>query len=114
MANFGPFFAYKIKTAVMSQTTITRRNFLLGGMAAGLSIVFLDLRATFAQAAVGKSIPAKNQMSPMETGSPSRTALSAATHRAVHQLVDVPRIFDDPLALRIICENAQKRTWVEV
>jgi methyltransferase (TIGR00027 family) len=102
------------KESVMAQITITRRDFLLGGMAAGLSIVFLDLRATFARAAVEKSIPAKDQMSPMGTGSPSRTALSAATHRAVHQLVDVPRIFDDPLALRIICENAQKRTWVDL
>jgi methyltransferase (TIGR00027 family) len=35
-------------------------------------------------------------------GRASRTALGAAVHRAVHQLVDVPKIFDDPLAGRIL------------
>jgi len=50
----------------------------------------------------------------MEEGRPSRTALSAAKHRAVHQLVDVPKVFDDPLALKIICENAKKKIWVDL
>ncbi|MGQ0510434.1 MAG: class I SAM-dependent methyltransferase [Betaproteobacteria bacterium] len=35
-------------------------------------------------------------------GRPSRTALGAARHRAVHQILEYPRVFDDPLALRII------------
>lgn len=35
-------------------------------------------------------------------GQPSRTALGAARHRAVHQILEIPRVFDDPLALRII------------
>jgi len=50
----------------------------------------------------------------MEEGRPSRTALSAATHRAVHQLVDIPKIFDDPLALRIICANAKEAIYVDL
>jgi methyltransferase (TIGR00027 family) len=37
----------------------------------------------------------------LEEGQPSRTAQSTALQRAVHQLLEVPRIFDDPVALRI-------------
>jgi methyltransferase (TIGR00027 family) len=35
----------------------------------------------------------------MEAGQPSRTAFAAAMYRAVHQLVDRPLLFEDPLAL---------------
>lgn len=38
----------------------------------------------------------------MATGEPSRTARAAAMHRAVHQIVDYPRVFDDSFALRIL------------
>ena len=38
----------------------------------------------------------------MQTGHPSRTAHRVAKHRAVHQLIDTPRVFDDPVALRIL------------
>ncbi|WP_327293309.1 class I SAM-dependent methyltransferase [Streptomyces sp. NBC_01198] len=38
----------------------------------------------------------------MQTGRPSRTALSSARARAVHQVADTPRVFADPLAARII------------
>jgi len=38
----------------------------------------------------------------IEEGRPSRTALATARHRAVHQLLENPLVFDDPLALRII------------
>lgn len=38
----------------------------------------------------------------------SRTALGAAMHRAAHQLLDVPPIFADPLALRIIGPEAER------
>lgn len=34
-------------------------------------------------------------------GQPSRTALGVARRRAAHQVLDHPKIFDDPLALRI-------------
>ncbi len=33
---------------------------------------------------------------------PSRTALGTARHRAVHQLLDRPVVFEDPVALRIL------------
>jgi Leucine carboxyl methyltransferase len=42
----------------------------------------------------------------MQSGQPSRTALGAATHRAVHQIVDRGYIFADPLALRILGADA--------
>jgi len=38
----------------------------------------------------------------MQTGQPSRTALSAAAHRAAHQVLEKGRIFADPLAVRIL------------
>jgi O-methyltransferase involved in polyketide biosynthesis len=38
----------------------------------------------------------------MQPGQLSRTALGAATHRAVHQLLDRGYIFADPLAVRIL------------
>ena len=38
----------------------------------------------------------------MRSGLPSRTAQFVAVRRAVHQLVDIPPVFDDPLALRIL------------
>jgi methyltransferase (TIGR00027 family) len=38
----------------------------------------------------------------MKAGFPSMTAQSAAAHRAVHQLVDFPHVFDDPLAVEIV------------
>ena len=38
----------------------------------------------------------------MEEGQPSRTAFGAAMHRAVHQLIDKPLLFADPLAVSIL------------
>jgi methyltransferase (TIGR00027 family) len=38
----------------------------------------------------------------MNEGRPSQTALGAAVLRAAHQLVDLPPVFVDPLALRIV------------
>ncbi|MFC0041793.1 class I SAM-dependent methyltransferase [Actinomadura rayongensis] len=37
----------------------------------------------------------------MEPGQPSRTAMSAAHARAVHQTADAPPVFPDPLAVRV-------------
>jgi methyltransferase (TIGR00027 family) len=42
----------------------------------------------------------------MHEGQPSATAQRVAVRRAAHQLVDEPRVFDDPLALGIIGEQA--------
>ena len=38
----------------------------------------------------------------MKENSPSRTAQSVAMRRAAHQLLDDPKVFDDPVAIRII------------
>jgi methyltransferase (TIGR00027 family) len=43
----------------------------------------------------------------MQLGQPSRTALAAATHRAVHQILELGRIFADPLAVRILGQDAE-------
>src|ERR1039458_5778277 len=42
----------------------------------------------------------------MQEGKFSRTAHRVALRRAAHQLVDQPRVLDDPLALRIIGAEA--------
>ncbi|HEY3824016.1 MAG TPA: SAM-dependent methyltransferase [Bryobacteraceae bacterium] len=42
----------------------------------------------------------------MRSGEPSRTALAAARHRAAHQLLEHGSIFADPLAVRILGEDA--------
>jgi methyltransferase (TIGR00027 family) len=45
----------------------------------------------------------------MESSVPSQTAQGAAMHRAAHQLLDRPLIFEDPLALKIIgLESAEE------
>jgi methyltransferase (TIGR00027 family) len=41
-------------------------------------------------------------------GTPSRTAQGAALHRAAHQLVDRPPVFEDPLALAIVGPEAER------
>jgi methyltransferase (TIGR00027 family) len=43
----------------------------------------------------------------MQSGEPSRTARAAAAHRAAHQVLEGGRIFADPLALRILGEDAE-------
>jgi methyltransferase (TIGR00027 family) len=42
----------------------------------------------------------------MHTSKPSRTALRVAIRRAAHQILDKPKVFDDPLALKIIGNEA--------
>jgi methyltransferase (TIGR00027 family) len=41
----------------------------------------------------------------METGKASKTALGVAIRRAAHQLMDVPPVLDDPIAVRLIGEG---------
>jgi|APSaa5957512622_1039677.scaffolds.fasta_scaffold06387_5 methyltransferase (TIGR00027 family) len=99
----------------MDERQVTRRDFMLSGLAAGLSVAFVDLKVPFARAAAGSPVSdGAGSSSPMAEGRPSRTALGAAKRRAVHQLIDFPRVFHDPLALKIICENAEKKTWVDL
>ncbi len=50
----------------------------------------------------------------MQPEMPSRTAWAAAAHRAAHQLLEHGRIFTDPLALRILGEDAPSiARWAE-
>ena len=44
----------------------------------------------------------------MEHGGPSRTAWGAAGHRGAHQVLEDGRIFRDPLALRILGDDADR------
>lgn len=43
-----------------------------------------------------------------QTGTPSRTALAAAAHRAAHQVLEHGCIFSDPLALSILGKDADR------
>ena len=42
----------------------------------------------------------------MQENQASRTAQRVATHRAAHQLLDAPKVFDDPLAVAILGQEA--------
>ncbi len=91
----------------MNARTIYRRDFLRGGLAAGLSALLVDQEVIFAQIDAQNAAPFTGKSTPMEMGQPSVTAQSAALRRAAHQLLDVPKVFDDPLALRIIGQDAE-------
>lgn len=49
----------------------------------------------------------------MQEGRPSLTALRVAMRRAAHQLLDSPRILDDPIALPILSAEARARVEAE-
>jgi methyltransferase (TIGR00027 family) len=48
----------------------------------------------------------------MQEARPSRTALRVAMHRAAHQVLDNPKVLDDPLALAIIGPKAASQFHV--
>src|SRR6185295_8012621 len=54
-------------------------------------------------------LPLQNALA-LTPGEPSRTARGAALHRAAHQLLEVPPVFEDPLALRIF--GAEGVSWL--
>jgi methyltransferase (TIGR00027 family) len=70
-----------------------RRSFLHGLVASAFGALIANHGRARAQEA---------PTSRLTEGRASRTAQGTANLRAAHQLVDDPRIFDDPLALRII------------
>ncbi|MGH7331935.1 MAG: class I SAM-dependent methyltransferase [Candidatus Rokuibacteriota bacterium] len=74
-----------------------RRTFLHGLVVSGMGGLAANRASVWAQGAPSQ----------LAEGRPSRTAQSTANLRAAHQLVDHPRIFDDPLALRIIGAQAE-------
>ena len=50
----------------------------------------------------------------MDPGSsPSRTAFRVALRRASHQILDTPRVLDDPIAVRIVGDDALARITAE-
>ena len=59
-------------------------------------------------AAVGTAALSPSHLLALGAGEPSRTAQSAALHRAAHQLLETPLVFDDPLALRILGPELQR------
>ena len=50
----------------------------------------------------------------METYQPSRTAFRVALRRAVHQVIDRPTVFDDPLAITILGPRGQDELQAEI
>ena len=50
----------------------------------------------------------------LQSGEPSSTAFSVAMRRAAHQLLDDPKVFDDPLALKMIGERGLERLKAEI
>ena len=66
------------------------------------------LRGTALAAGLG-AIPFRSALA-LEPGQPSQTARGAAMQRAVHQLLETPRVFDDPVALRIF--GAETVRWL--
>jgi methyltransferase (TIGR00027 family) len=60
--------------------------------------------------AAGLGAPPLRTALALEAGQPSRTARGAALQRAAHQLLETPRVFDDPLALRVF--GAQGVAWL--
>src|SRR6185295_8368423 len=73
---------------------LRRRTFLHGLAVSALAVDHASARAQGATPLLSE-------------GKPSRTAQATANLRAAHQLLDRPRIFDDPLALRIIGVQAE-------
>lgn len=50
----------------------------------------------------------------MNEGRPSRTAYRVAMRRAAHQILDDPRVFEDPLALPILGPDGEARLRAEI
>ena len=48
-------------------------------------------------------------MGEADTGAVGGTALRVAVRRAAHQILDDPKVFDDPLAVRIIGPEAEAK-----
>ena len=74
-----------------------RRGFLVRSLAGGVAAIAASLGVdnVFAQTIE----PARARM---DAGEPSATARGAALSRAVHQVIDFPRILEDPFALPIL------------
>ena len=86
----------------MEQSKISRRSFLKYALASWVSASLGNLTSVFIEGATPNVIAGDVGSTPMDAGRPSATAQGAAILRAAHQILDKPRIFDDPIALRVI------------
>jgi len=84
-----------------------RRPFLQSLLACALGAALAGCPSARAQSAAQDATASRTGPTRMDEGRPSRTAQSTAQLRAAHQIVDHPRILDDPLALRIIGSRAE-------
>ena len=64
-------------------------------------------KPAFSQAPAKDGTEDKARGTRMDDGRPSATALRAAFLRAAHQILDQPRILEDPLALRILGSESE-------
>src|SRR5262245_4202397 len=85
---------------------MTRRRFLQSTVAGALAWIVRDSPPLCAQVGSQEATSARVPTR-MDEGQPSRTAQSTARLRAAHQILDNPRVLDDPLALRIIGAQAE-------
>ncbi len=94
----------------MEEKKLSRRHFLQCGLAACASSGLLNLMRGTGLAQEREPAPDKvTKITPMDEGQPSKTAMGAAVLRAVHQILDDPKVFDDPIALRIIGTESESR-----
>jgi len=91
----------------MEQSKISRRSFLQYALTSWVSACLGNLTSVFIQGATPNAIAGDVGSTPMDAGRPSATAQEAAILRAAHQILDKPRIFDDPIALQIIGAKAE-------
>jgi methyltransferase (TIGR00027 family) len=86
----------------MKQKYISRRGFLEVVVTGGLSATMTNALTACAPFGSPNATALRPLGTAMDQGRPSTTAQSAAMYRAAHQLLDDPRVFNDPLALGII------------
>jgi len=91
----------------MEPFRISRRDFLQYLLATGLSSGLVHPKPVFSQAPSTPVTGDHARGTRMDDGRPSATALGAAFLRAAHQVLDQPRILEDPIALRILGSESE-------
>src|SRR5262245_26726800 len=76
---------------------VNRRTFLHRALLGSATLALF--RGGFPASAFGQSSAMASRLA---EGAPSATAQGAAVWRALHQVIDYPRVLDDPLAVPII------------
>jgi methyltransferase (TIGR00027 family) len=91
----------------MEETAMLRRRFRRCLLASGLATALANLPPGVAHGGGADDVPTSRSPARIDEGRPSITAQRAALLRAAHQVLDRPRILEDPLALRIIGAPAE-------